>query len=120
MTAYLESQKESLLSLLNASEVTISAEDYRSEDGGSAPSVVCNAGAIFLPLSGLVDVAAEKAKLEKQQADLQKWIKSAEGKLSNANFVAKAPPQVIEASRKQLEELQQKLQRVEEALASLK
>ena len=120
VTAYLESQKENLLSLLNASEVTISAEDYRSEDGGSAPSVVCNAGAIFLPLSGLVDVAAEKAKLEKQQADLQKWIKSAEGKLSNANFVAKAPPQVIEASRKQLEELQQKLQRVEEALASLK
>ena len=64
-------------------------------------------------------IAAEKAKLEKQEADLRKWIRSAEGKLSNPGFVSKAPPAVIEAAKKQLADLQEKLDRVLEALKRL-
>ena len=117
--AHLKGQLPTLLSLLNAEEVSISLEEYKADDGSSAPSLLCEAGAIYLPLKGLVDTAAEKAKLEKQEADLRKWIRSAEGKLSNPGFVSKAPPAVIEAAKKQLADLQEKLDRVLEALKRL-
>ena len=117
---FLQSQMVSLVSLLNASEVTISLEDYKAEDGSGAPSILGDIGAIFLPLKGLVDVAAEKSKLEKQQKELQGWIKGTEAKLNNPGFVAKAPENVIEATKNQLEELKNKLARVEETLAALK
>jgi valyl-tRNA synthetase len=68
---FLQSQMVSLVSLLNASEVTISLEDYKAEDGSGAPSILGDIGAIFLPLKGLVDVAAEKSKLEKQQSSMR-------------------------------------------------
>ena len=110
----------SVKSLLNASEVTIGKDDYKAEGGAGAPSQLCNAGAIFLPLTGLIDVAAERVKLEKQQKDLLGWIKSSEGKLNNAGFVAKAPPKVVEDARAQLADLKEKLARVESALAALK
>ena len=110
----------SVKSLLNASEVTIGKDDYKAEDGAGAPSQLCNAGAIFLPLTGLIDVAAERVKLEKQQKDLLGWIKSSEGKLNNAGFVAKAPTKVVEDARAQLADLKEKLARVESALAALK
>lgn len=65
-------------------------------------------------------MAAERVKLEKQQKDLLGWIKSSEGKLNNAGFVAKAPPKVVEDARAQLADLKEKLARVESALAALK
>ena len=117
---FLRQDIASVKSLLNASEVTIGKDDYKAEDGAGAPSQLCNAGAIFLPLTGLIDVAAERVKLEKQQKDLLGWIKSSEGKLNNAGFVAKAPPKVVEDARAQLADLKEKLARVESALAALK
>ncbi len=117
---FLQGQMTSLVSLLNASEVSISLEDYKAEDGSSAPSILEDIGAIFLPLKGLIDVAAEKSKLEKQKKDLLGWIKGTESKLNNPGFVAKAPENVIEATKNQLDDLKNKLARVEESLNSLK
>jgi len=117
---FLKNDIAALVSLLNASEVVIGREDYKSDDGSGAPSLVGNAGAIFLPLKGLVDVAAEKAKLEKQQKELQGWIKGSEAKLNNAGFAAKAPPKVVEDAKAHLADLKDKLVRVESALAALK
>ena len=118
--AFLTKELAGVQSLLNASEVTIGMEDYKAEDGAGAPSLLCNAGAIFLPLTGLIDVAAEKAKLEKQKGELLGWIKGSEAKLNNAGFVAKAPAKVVEDARAQLADLKEKLARVESALAALK
>ncbi len=117
--AFLKDDLESVKSLLNASEVTVSLDDYKAEGGAGAPSLLCNAGAIFLPLTGLVDVAAEKVKLEKQKGELLGWIKGTEAKLNNAGFVAKAPEKVVADTRAQLADLKEKLARVEAALAAL-
>ena len=118
--AFLRGELAGLVSLLNASEVTISREDYKADDGSGAPSMVGSAGVIFLPLKGLVDVAAEKAKLEKQQKELLGWIRSSEAKLGNAGFISKAPPKVVEDAKAHLAELKDKLARVESALVALK
>ena len=116
---FLNGELKGLAYLLNAESVTISLEDYKSDDGAGAPSQLVNAGAIFMPLKGVVDVEAEKKKLQKQQKELQGWIRGTEGKLNNPGFLAKAPAQLVENTKAQLAEMQEKLKRVEQALASL-
>ena len=113
-------QMDSLTAMLNASLISVSLENYASEDGTPAPSIVCDAGAIFLPLKGLVDPAAEREKLTKQKAELTGWIKAAEAKLNNEKFVSRAPAKVVEDVKTQLADLRDKLARVEESLAAFK
>ena len=113
-------QMDSLTAMLNASLISVSLENYASEDGTPAPSIVCDAGAIFLPLKGLVDPAAEREKLSKQKAELTGWIKAAEAKLNNEKFVSRAPAKVVEDVKTQLADLKDKLARVEESLAAFK
>jgi valyl-tRNA synthetase len=73
----------------------------------------------YVPLDGLVDNTAEKAKLEKQQAELQKQIAGSEQKLGNPGFVDKAPPHVIDAFRKTLAERQAQLESVARMIEEL-
>ena len=77
-------------------------------------------GVISLPLAGLIDVDAELARLEKQLKDINNWINSARGKLSNERFVKNAPPQVVADARASLEDLEARKVRTEELIASLR
>jgi valyl-tRNA synthetase len=51
-----------------------------------------------------IDVAAERERLDKELARIEKQIESAERQLGNEQFLAKAPPKVVEGLRKQLAE----------------
>ena len=53
----------------------------------------------FLPLEGVIDIAAEKARLAKALEVSAKEAKSLEGRLSNAAFVEKAKPEAVEKAR---------------------
>jgi valyl-tRNA synthetase len=68
---------------------------------GSAQIVIGGAIAC-LPLEGVVDLAAEKARLAKELKRLEGEIKRLEGKLGNAKFVANAPEEVVEEEREKL------------------
>ena len=116
---FLKDELENLKFMLNAEDVTLSMEEYKAADGSGAPSALVNAGAVYLPLKGVIDIEAETAKLNKQKKELLGWIKGSESKLNNSGFVAKAPPQVVEDAKAHLVELKDKLARVEEALKSL-
>ena len=54
---------------------------------------------IVVPLEGVIDIAAEKARLTKALEASTKEAKSLEGRLSNAAFVEKAAPQAVEKAR---------------------
>ncbi len=54
---------------------------------------------LIVPLEGVIDIAAEKARLEKALVVSQKEAKSLEGRLSNASFVEKAKPEAVEKAR---------------------
>ncbi|OYW47787.1 MAG: valine--tRNA ligase [Novosphingobium sp. 28-62-57] len=54
---------------------------------------------IVVPLDGVIDIAAEKARLEKALSLSQKEAKSLEGRLGNPSFVEKAKPEAVEKAR---------------------
>jgi len=72
-----------------------------------------------LPVAGIIDVAAELARLRKALDKLEKEIAGISGRLSNPAFVSKAPPEVIEENREKLGEVQAQQTRLREALARL-
>ena len=105
--------------LMNASELEIGVADYDAAGSGAAPSAIGDIGTVYLPLTGVIDLDAERAKLKKQRGEFEGWIRGTEAKLKNERFVAKAPAQVVADAKKQLEELKQKLERVNELLSAL-
>ena len=117
---FLNNEVESLKILMTASDIEISLDDYDVENRGAAPSQIANAGTVYLPLKGLIDIEAELAKLNKQKKEIEGWIKGSMAKLSNEKFLNNAPEKVVSAAKGHLEELKQKLERVDELIADLK
>lgn len=74
---------------------------------------------IALDLAGAVDIEKEKPRLEKEIAELTKYISGLENKLSNQEFVNNAPPAVVEKEQVKLSEAKNKVEKLEEQLKSL-
>jgi valyl-tRNA synthetase len=73
-----------------------------------------------LPLKGVVDVGAEKTRLEKELARVASDIARVDAKLGNADFVARAPDEVVEGEREKREEAVVRQAKINEALERLK
>ena len=117
--AFLNGELESLKLLLNAEKIDLSLDAFDSAANGAAPKQVCQQGVISLPLAGLIDVAAEKVKLEKQLKELDGWIRGTEAKLANEKFLKGAPPQVVADAKSKLAELVERRERTIELLNDL-
>ena len=76
-------------------------------------------GEFFVDLAGLIDVEAEIARNEKEREKLAAAITAKEKKLANANFVERAPADVVEEERQSLAELHERLAATDAALAAL-
>ena len=72
---------------------------FEGAPAGAAMQVGAGDANIIVPLEGVIDIAAEKARLEKALATAQKEAKALEGRLSNAAFVEKAKPEAVEKAR---------------------
>jgi valyl-tRNA synthetase len=77
-------------------------------------------GELHVDLEGLIDVAAEISRKEKERDNLAGVIKSKEGKLGNASFVERAPADVVAKERQALDDAKRQLESVEQSLAALK
>jgi len=87
------------------------AADGGSEpDGAPAAAIVVPGGVIEILPTGDVDLEAATRKREAKRRELEAEIRRAEGKLSNAGFVAKAPPEVVQAERAKLAALRAELE----------
>ncbi len=107
---------EILKLLLNAEALEVDS-NYQAKKG--TPTVHSELGDLYLPLEGLIDVAAEKARLTKELEKIESEITKAEQKLSNPNFASKAPPHVLQEHQKRLAEWHAKRERVNKALEAL-
>ena len=75
---------------------------------------------VHVDLEKFIDMDAELARLEKQEQQLVKQIGGKEGKLSNENFVARAPEDVVAKERESLEDLKRQLEKVRADIARLR
>jgi valyl-tRNA synthetase len=107
---------EVLRLLLNAEVLEINSE-YQPPKG--TPVVHSEMGDLFLPLEGLVDVEAEKARLKKELEKNEAEIAKVEQKLNNPNFTGKAPAHVLQEHQQRLAEWQAKRDRVKSSLDAL-
>jgi valyl-tRNA synthetase len=74
----------------------------------------------YVSLAGLIDVAAEVKRLEKQLADKVKHLHATWTKLGNSNFVDKAPAEVVQQQRDLVTELQGQIKAIEDNLLELR
>ena len=86
---------------------------------GPAMQVTAGEDVFVIPLEGIIDIAAEKARLEKALATSHKEAKSLEGRLSNPAFAEKAKPEAVEKARTDLAYHQGEVERLTAALARL-
>ena len=93
----------------------------RMELGEITPSAKCEAAGVTIEfdLTGSIDVVAERARLEKDLAAAIKDKQTAEVKLSNEGFMAKAPENVVVEIRERLEKTTSDIERITAALAAL-
>jgi valyl-tRNA synthetase len=74
---------------------------------------------VYVPLAGLMDLAAERKRLKKERDDLTGHIERLTGKLANEGFVAKAPAAVVEKERERLAEMKSRAAVLDQNLADL-
>ncbi len=72
---------------------------FEAPPAGAAMQIGAGDANIVVPLEGVIDIAAEKARLAKALEVSTKEAKSLEGRLSNPSFVEKAKPEAVEKAR---------------------
>ena len=91
-TPLLPHDTEVLRILLNAEPLEI-LPSYDAPRG--TPSTITPLGTLFLPLEGLIDVAAERERITKEIAKVEDELGKVRAKLANPNFAGKVPPAVL-------------------------
>jgi valyl-tRNA synthetase len=97
----------------------LSSLSFEEEVPKSSAQMVLDEATIALPLEGVIDFAAEKARLNKELEKIAKDMAGIDGRLNNPAFVAKAPPEVLDESRELKAGLESRKAKVGEALGRL-
>jgi valyl-tRNA synthetase len=108
---------EVLKILLNAESLEVVPADFQPRKG--TPTLRGAIGELYMPLDGLIDVDAEKGRLQKEIEKFDLEIVKVEQKLANPNFTSKVPPAVLEEHRNRLIEWQAKRDHARAARAAL-
>jgi valyl-tRNA synthetase len=85
----------------------------------ASASAVIKGCDIFIPLEGLIDLDVERTRIEKEITRLSSSLEGVRKKLSNENFVAKAPADVIEKERTKMEDWEKSLEKLRAILSDL-
>ncbi|WP_067732867.1 valine--tRNA ligase [Novosphingobium naphthalenivorans] len=105
LTAYLADPSDATKAIIGRNGTAVDrlarldAIHFEAAPAGAAMQVGAGDAMLTIPLEGVIDIAAEKARLEKALAASQKEAKSLEGRLSNPKFVEKAKPEAVEKAK---------------------
>jgi valyl-tRNA synthetase len=97
----------------------LSAIGFEDAIPRASAQIVLGEATLALPLEGVIDFAAEKARLSKELEKIAKDMAGIDARLGNPGFVAKAPPEVLEESRDRKAELEARKAKIDEALGRL-
>lgn len=108
-SSFLNNHVDLLKSLAHIGEMTLGES---IEKPGQSATAVVGGMEMYILLGGLVDLDHEKARMEKRIGEINRLIGIINGKLSNDNFVNRAPEQVVEKERSNLEKLTEEFEKV--------
>ncbi|MBR3084288.1 MAG: valine--tRNA ligase [Oscillospiraceae bacterium] len=97
----------------------VSVRTEAPEDTGGMVSVVTGNARMFMPMADLVDLEAERARLNKALANAEKGLQAQHAKLANPNFVSRAPEKVVNTEREKQANLEALIANLKESLARL-
>ena len=107
-----------VLALLAGSTEILVDDAYEAPKG--TPAAVTPVGEAYMPMEGLIDVEAERVRISKEIEKMRIEVTKSEGKLGNASFVDRAPPEVVVQEKQRLEEWKTKLAQLGEMLEALR
>ncbi len=108
-----------IMRLASASEVEV-ADDAEAGDREGMVTVVTHSARVFLPLRELVDLEAERERVEKELKKNRGFLEGQMRKLSNEAFISRAPEAVVNAERDKAEKLRALIENLEKSLESLR
>ena len=114
--AWLEEETEVVRLLAGAAEVLVDP-DYEAPRG--TPAALSEAGEVFLPLEGLIDVDEERKRLTKETGKIEKELEKVNRKLSNTGFLEKAKKEVVEENEQRRRDWMEKLTQLRDMLQAL-
>jgi valyl-tRNA synthetase len=113
---WLSNETKVLALLAGAGEIALDPS-YEAPKG--TPATLTPIGEAYLPLDGLIDVEAERTRLTREIERIKLEVKKCEGKLGNASFVDRAPPEVVVQEKERLADWNAKLIQLGEMLSAL-
>ncbi|MEG8946719.1 valine--tRNA ligase [Rosettibacter firmus] len=111
-----EEQSNYIKSLVKIDQLIVSPDIQKPKASASAVVKGCD---IFVPLEGLIDLNIERQRIQKEIARLTSSLEAVKKKLSNENFVAKAPADVIEREKNKMNDWQNALEKLQSILSDL-
>lgn len=112
--------------LARIEQLTVSTKAYKGTPfpqgfGGHSKTAtaVVKGVTVNVPLGSLVDLEVEKKRLAEELAQAEKYAMSLEGKLGNADFIARAPAQVVAGEREKLAATKEKVAKLREQIAGM-
>ena len=112
----LRNDLDSVSLLLGAESITVD-RDFTPE--GAMPSGISQLGTVYMSIEGLVDIDAEVARLKKQLETVENGVSSITKKLSNENFVKRAPADVVAGEEKKKADLLEKCGKLQTLIETL-
>ncbi|MBV8428973.1 MAG: valine--tRNA ligase, partial [Hyphomicrobiales bacterium] len=97
----------------------LSSVETASEPPAHSAQILVRGETAALPLAGVIDIAAERARLSKERDRLSTDVAKIDAKLANADFVKRAPEEVVDEQRERRETALARMAKLEEALKRL-
>ncbi len=116
LISVLTAGRDYIINLGNLEELTVRGE---MEEPKGAATGVAGSVRVFVLLEGTIDIASEKARLEKRIAKIDKELTIVSKKLANSDFMEKAAEEVVTKEKAKFEELKEKQGVIEAALSRL-
>lgn len=117
LRALLEAESERVGVLGIWGSITTAAQ---APDAAGEARIVLSGATLHIPLAGVLDLDHETKRLQKEMAALRDEAAKLTGKLSNKDFVSKAPEEVVETQRERLAEANAAIAGLGEALSQLR
>ncbi len=116
----LKPYSQTIQALTQTNPLELLSNHHQGESDDNDLVLVLKDTEIIIPLSSMVNLEAEKYRLQKEYAEIKANVERLEARLNDQSFINKAPPPVVKKEQDRLNEGKDKLQRLEQQLARFK